>query len=77
MERLIEDSAMPAIMRGLCDIADRARGEIRFHNRDWWKERCRYRLSDLGTSLGYAVGGTRLRVPGPELPYEVCWLSGL
>lgn len=76
MTMLMGDPAMAAIMRGLCDIADRARDEVRFHHRDWWKERCRYRLSDVGESLGYAVRGTRLRLPGPQAPYEVCWLSG-
>ncbi len=76
MNTLIRDVGTAAIMRGLCDIADRARDEVRFHDRDWWKERCRYRLSDLGGSLSYAVRGTRLSVAGPHRPYEVCWLSG-
>lgn len=67
--------ATVALMRGICEIADRAQEEVRFNDREWWRERCRYRLSDIGVSLGFA---SRLSWAGGEAfdsGYDALWFG--
>ena len=63
-----------AILRSLCDIADRARAEVRFGDRDWWRERCRYVLPDVAPAFAFAGRLPKARDGDLRPPYEVLWV---
>lgn len=63
-----------AILCSLCEIAERARAEVRFGDRDWWRERCRYALPDLAAAFALAGRWPKARSGDLRLPYEICWV---
>lgn len=63
-----------AVLRCICAIADRARNEVRYGDRDWWRQRCQYALADLAPSFGYVGHTPKERGNGLCLPYIVSWV---